>query len=595
MEEQCSCNEDVLSERVLAKSEGGADPLSSQSSEYDAMYAKWESEEPPADELERFLPFLVQAIKGDNLQHKLKAVCGVRRILSEPDPPIRKVIDTQIVPDLVSFLTAQESSFLQFESAWALTNLATGDHEELAVIVREGAIPAFVDLLRSDNASVQEQAVWALGNIAGDSVGYRDAVLSTSALNDIVEILSKPGVPLSMLRTATWAISNFMRGKPRPPLFSIISALPILVQLINSTDTEVLTDACWAISYISDGDGDVIQRVIDSGVCPTLINLLGSNSSYILVPALRSVGNIVTGDENQTQVMLACNVLARLRPLLQHPYPNISKEACWTLSNITAGNPLQVEQVIQSGVLPDVIAMSSNSSLHIDIRREAIWAISNATTFSMPEHIDYLVDCKAVEALIGALGVDVKTTRVALEGLENTMKAAARLVPINDITSYLIQGQQNGESVKSKDKEQGYEEEEEKEKEFMDISEAEGEGNAKRGCKRKKMDVGEEEKSKEQEAKTKEQEEEEGAEEGKVVTGCCGVGCCYNSFDAVGMECSSISGAAYEDNQSKRSRILTDQEEEEQSLVVFLVAVVHSTLSNAKGRKERFFKERSHK
>jgi len=28
-----------------------------------------------------------------------------------------------------------------------------------------------------------------------------------------------------------------------------------------------------------------------------------------------------------------------------------------------------------------------------------------------------------------------------------------------------------------------------------------------------------------------------------------------------------------------------------QSLVVFLVAVVHSTLSNAKGRKERFFKE----
>lgn len=32
-----------------------------------------------------------------------------------------------------------------------------------------------------------------------------------------------------------------------------------------------------------------------------------------------------------------------------------------------------------------------------------------------------------------------------------------------------------------------------------------------------------------------------------------------------------------------------------QSLVVFLVAVVHSTLSNAKGRKERFFKERSHK
>lgn len=51
-------------------------------------------------------------------------------------------------------------------------------------------------------------------------------------------------------------------------------ALPALQQLIHSTDEEVLTDACWALSYLSDGTNDKIQAVIDSGVCPRLVELL---------------------------------------------------------------------------------------------------------------------------------------------------------------------------------------------------------------------------------------------------------------------------------------------------------------------------------
>lgn len=51
-------------------------------------------------------------------------------------------------------------------------------------------------------------------------------------------------------------------------------ALPALQRLIHSNDEEVLTDACWALSYLSDGTNDKIQAVIDSGVCPRLVELL---------------------------------------------------------------------------------------------------------------------------------------------------------------------------------------------------------------------------------------------------------------------------------------------------------------------------------
>ncbi len=51
-------------------------------------------------------------------------------------------------------------------------------------------------------------------------------------------------------------------------------ALPALARLIHSNDEEVLTDACWALSYLSDGTNDKIQAVIEAGVCPRLVELL---------------------------------------------------------------------------------------------------------------------------------------------------------------------------------------------------------------------------------------------------------------------------------------------------------------------------------
>src|SRR5436190_13995364 len=64
----------------------------------------------------------------------------------------------------------------------------------------------------------------------------------------------------------------------------ILPALPILAKLVYMLDDEVLIDACWAISYLSDGVNEKIQAVIEAGVPRRLVELLMHTQTAVCLP-----------------------------------------------------------------------------------------------------------------------------------------------------------------------------------------------------------------------------------------------------------------------------------------------------------------------
>lgn len=365
------------------------------------------------------------AVVSENPQEQFQATQQLRKLLSvEHNPPIQEVIGTGVVPKLVELLKDISRPELQFEAEWVLTNIASGSADQTRVVVEAGALPLFIQLLMSPNADVREQAIWALGNIAGDCANFRDLVLHAGGLLPIMTVLQQTD-KTSLMRNATWTLSNLCRGKPPPPFEMVAPALPTLAQLINSTDVEVLTDACWAFSYVSDGPNERITGVIQAGVVPRLIDLLLHTSPLVQTPALRAVGNIVTGNDEQTQVVLQAGVCKPLIQLLSHQKKGIKKEACWAISNVTAGNKEQIQEIINNGLIPPVIELLKTSDF--DIKKEAAWVISNATAAENPQQIEYLVESGCIPALVELLSIsDVKIISVSLEALDNILKCGQK-------------------------------------------------------------------------------------------------------------------------------------------------------------------------
>ena len=368
---------------------------------------------------------LKNQLQAFDFEKKLSAIIKIRKLLSiEKNPPIQDILDSGILSILMGLIEEETDIQVKFEIAWIFTNIASGTSEQTCELVKYGVIPILLKLIQENNENLSSQCVWALGNIAGDSSKCREHLLETNLLEILLfQINNKKNI--SFLRNAIWTLSNLCREKPGINKKDYTSVLSVLGKLIFTEDFDILTDICWALSYISDGSSVVIQGIINLGLLSRITELLMYSDTKLQTPALRTIGNIVTGDDFQTQAVINCSALPCLLLLLNSNKKSIKREACWAISNITAGNVTQIQAIIDANIFPVLVNLLESSEM--DVKKEAAWAISNATTGGTKEQIDYLIECNSISPLVKLLdSSDVRIIKVILEGLENILEIGER-------------------------------------------------------------------------------------------------------------------------------------------------------------------------
>eukprot|EP01084_Bolivina_argentea_P130707 230744_1 len=132
---------------------------------------------------------LVQDCSSETAAIQLGCTMQLRMMLSQVNnPPINSVINSGVVPRLLQLCHNTKRPQIQYESMWALLNIASGPSECTDYILRHGSHNIFIDSLTSPLYEIIEQALWALGNIAGDGADKKDLLLNNNILPNILKI-----------------------------------------------------------------------------------------------------------------------------------------------------------------------------------------------------------------------------------------------------------------------------------------------------------------------------------------------------------------------------------------------------------------------
>ncbi len=250
-----------------------------------------------------------------------------------------------------------------------------------------GSIDPILCLLNSTKLEVQEQAVWALGNISGDCDEYRQMILQRNGFSVIVAFANQNMDKVGVIKNCIWCLSNLCRNPKRDASqFPYIQPhLGFLQRLLNCNMPEVVADACWAFCFLTEAKSEQKKEVLSYVNPQYLLYLILYDDIRLQSPALRLAGNFVSGDQDDTQVMLNAGLLRVLAVLLGKAQELQKKEVLWILSNITAGTTQQITQVINMGFIKYLINVANTESLVL--QTEAIWALCNAINGGTVEQV----------------------------------------------------------------------------------------------------------------------------------------------------------------------------------------------------------------
>ena len=311
---------------------------------------------------------------------KAQTLQQLRTILAiaEDDTPADVAVAAGIVPLLISCLS-DSSGRNAIEATWCLASIAAGRYSHTQQVL--AAAPFFITFLGVNSPELQEQACWALGNLAGEAKAIRDVLLNNGVVVPLLQVLASEHVSIS--RTAAWALSNILKWDSEPyAAFLQGGVVPTIMKHFAAAapDEGLLTELAWCLSYFSAQEEALVDVLIQAGVIPAVVSALRFNCTPIAIPVIRTLGNIVSCSGTQAgHVAAVPEVWPALAAGLSAEHRGLRKESAWTVANLAGTGFAFADTIVKSPLMPLLGRLLHTDKF--DIAREAAFALYNIAIY----------------------------------------------------------------------------------------------------------------------------------------------------------------------------------------------------------------------
>jgi hypothetical protein len=232
----------------------------------------------------KLIPRFVRALRSKIHSQRHAGAQGIREVLFGDPSNVTEVINACAVPLLAKLLKKDELPAVQFEAASALAKVTSSTTEQPAIMLNTpDLMKNLVKLLGSPHTDICGLAAYALGNVEGEFTRFRDIVLEHGVIAELIRLLKLTKIKTVLRRHLMLIALKMCRGDP-PPRFSAIEAvIPVVIEMTQFSDREVMALALWTLSRITEGSGDRIAAVMRYGALPAVMRHLSSTDRTILL------------------------------------------------------------------------------------------------------------------------------------------------------------------------------------------------------------------------------------------------------------------------------------------------------------------------
>lgn len=296
------------------------------------------------------------------------------------------------LPEVVLAANSDNDDLKLFAAQALRKMLSVHESPPIQQVIDAGVLSRVIEgIQRFDFSQLQYECAWTITNIVSGASIYTQTIIEKGAVPLLTNLLNSTNE--TVRDQAAWALGNV--GGDVSHCRDLIlkhGGMDLLIKCFETaTRPSTVKNSSWAISNLCRGKPNPKYELISKAL-PTLAKVLASSQDVeLLADCCWAIAQLSDGSKDRIQTLLDNDVIDSLLRLANSPSIAVQTAALRCCGNVASGTNTQTQKIIDQGLLS--VASSALNNPVSSVRKEAVWIISNVSAGTI-DQIQSLIEAE---------------------------------------------------------------------------------------------------------------------------------------------------------------------------------------------------------